>query len=56
MALVHASGKCERAPGLPLTFGLMGELVENKEVGHEVAAEGFGGPALDPSAEGSNAK
>ncbi len=44
------------APGLPLTIGLMGELIENKEVGREVAAEGFKGPALDPSAEGVNAK
>jgi hypothetical protein len=44
------------APGLPLNVGLMGELVENKEVGHEVAAEGFKGPALDPSAKGGNAK
>ncbi len=44
------------APGLPLTVGLMGELVENKELGHEVAAEGFKGPALDPSTEGQNAK
>ncbi len=43
-------------PGLPLTVGLMGELVENKEVGHVVAAEVFKGPALDPSAEGGNAK
>ncbi len=45
-----------KAPGLPLTIGLMGELVENKEVGHVVAGEGFKGPALDPSAEGGNAK
>ncbi len=45
-----------KAPGLPLTIGLMGELVENKEVGCMVAAEGFEGPALDPSAKGSNAK
>jgi hypothetical protein len=44
------------APGLPLTIGLMGEPVENKEVGHEVAAEGFKGPGLDPSAKGCNAK
>ncbi len=41
-----------KAPGLPLTIGLMGELVENKELGHKVAGEGFEGPALDPSAEG----
>ncbi len=44
------------APGLLLTVGLMGELIKNKEVGHVVAAEGFEGPALDPSAEGGNAK
>jgi hypothetical protein len=44
------------APGLPLTVGLMGELVENKELGRKVAAEGFEGPGLDPSAEGHNAK
>jgi hypothetical protein len=43
------------APGLPLTVGLMGELVENKEVGRQVAAEGFKGPALDPSVKGGNA-
>ncbi len=40
------------APGLPLTVGLMGELVENKELGHKVVAEGFKGPALDPSTKG----
>jgi hypothetical protein len=34
----------------------MGELVKNKKVGHLVAAEGFEGPALDPSAEGDYAK
>ncbi len=44
------------APGLPLTVDLMGELVENKKVGRLVAAEGFEGPALDPSAKGGNAK
>ncbi len=37
------------APGLPLTVGLMGELVENNELGRKVAAEGFKGPALNPS-------
>jgi hypothetical protein len=31
------------ALGLPLTIGLMGELVENKEVGCQVAADGFKG-------------
>jgi hypothetical protein len=44
------------ALGLPLTIGLMGELVENKELGHEVAAGGFKRPGLDPSAEGHNAE
>ncbi len=44
------------APGLPLTVGLIRELIENKELGHDVAAEGFEGPALDPSAKGRNAK
>jgi hypothetical protein len=44
------------APGLPLTLSLMGELVENKEVGRMAAAEGFEGPALDPSSKGGNAK
>ncbi len=44
-----------KAPGLPLTVDLMGELVKNKEVRHLVAAEGFEGPALDPSAKGGNA-
>jgi hypothetical protein len=52
---VHQASVNE-APSLLLTIGLMGELVENKEVGHEVAAEGFGWPALDPSAKGGNAK
>jgi hypothetical protein len=37
------------APGLLLTVGLMGELVKNNGLGREVAAEGFEGPALDPS-------
>jgi hypothetical protein len=45
-----------KAPGLLLTVSLMGELVENKELGREVAAEGFKGPGLDPSAKGRNAK
>ena len=44
------------ALGLPLTIGLMGELVKNKELGHEVAAEGFKGPALDPSTKGQDAE
>jgi hypothetical protein len=41
-----------KAPGLPLSVGLMGELIENKKVGHKVSAEGFKGLALDPSARG----
>jgi hypothetical protein len=45
-----------KAPGLPLTIGPMGELVENKDVGCLVAAEEFKRPALDPSAEGGNAE
>jgi hypothetical protein len=34
----------------------MGELIKNKDVGHEVTAEEFEGPALNPSAEGGNAE
>ncbi len=45
-----------KAPGLPLTVGLMGELVENNKMGREVAAEGFKGPALDPSTKGQDAE
>ncbi len=45
-----------KALGLPVTVGPMGELIKNKEVGRKVAAEGFKGPALDPSAEGGNAE
>jgi hypothetical protein len=45
-----------KAPGLPLTVGLMGELVKNNKLGREVAAQGFVGPALDPSADGQEAK
>jgi hypothetical protein len=45
-----------KAPGLPLTIGLMGELVENNELGCKVAAEGLEGPALDPSTEGWDAE
>ncbi len=44
------------APDLPLTIGLMGELIENNRLGHKVAAEGFEGPALDPSTKGQDAK
>jgi hypothetical protein len=44
------------ALGLPLTIGLMGELIKNNRLGHEVAAEGFEGPALDPSTKGQDAK
>jgi hypothetical protein len=52
---VHQASVNE-APGLLLTIDLMGELVENKEVGRKVAAEEFKGPALDQSAKGGNAK
>ncbi len=45
-----------KAPGLPLTIGLMGELVKNIRLGRKVAAEGFEGPALDPSTEGQDAE
>jgi hypothetical protein len=45
-----------KAPGLPCTVGLMGELVENTELGRKVVGEGFKGPALDPFAEGRNAE
>jgi hypothetical protein len=44
------------APGLLLTIGLMGELVKNNGLGREVAAEGFKGPAMDPSIGGQDAK
>jgi hypothetical protein len=45
-----------KAPDLPLTIGLMGEPIENKELGCKVAAEGFEGPALDPSTKGWDAE
>jgi hypothetical protein len=45
-----------KAPGLPLTVGLMGETVINNKLGQEVAAEGFKGPALDPFANGQEAE
>ena len=45
-----------KAPGLPLTVGLMGELVKNNKMGRKVAAEGFKGPALDPIPQGRNAE
>jgi hypothetical protein len=45
-----------KALGLPLTIGLMGELVKNAELGREVAAEGFDGPALDSFPQGRTAK
>ena len=45
-----------KAPGLPLTVGLIEELVKNNKMGRKVAAEGFKGPALDPSAKGGNAR
>ncbi len=43
-----------KAPGLPLTVGLMGELVKNNELGRKVEAEGFKGPALDLFTKGQN--
>ncbi len=45
-----------KAPGLLLTVGLMGELVGNNELGREVVAEGFEGPALDPFTKGYDAE
>jgi hypothetical protein len=45
-----------KSPGLPLTVGLMGELVENNGLGRKVTAEGFEGPALGPSTKGQDAK
>jgi hypothetical protein len=45
-----------KAPGLPLTIGLIRELVKNAELGCKVVPEGFGGPALDPFPQGHNAK
>jgi hypothetical protein len=45
-----------KALGLPLTMGLSRELVKNAELGCEVAAEGFNGPALDPFTQGRTAK
>jgi hypothetical protein len=44
------------APGLPLTGGLMGELVKNNQLGGKVAAERFAGPALDPFTEKRDAE
>jgi hypothetical protein len=44
------------ALGLPLTIGLMGEHVKNNGLGRKVAAEGFKGPALDPSTKRQDAK
>jgi hypothetical protein len=44
------------ALGLPFLVDLMRELVKNKELGRKVAAEGFEGPALEPSTEGRNAE
>ncbi len=45
-----------KAPGLSLTVGLMGELVKNNGLGRALAAEGFKGPALDPSTKGQDAE
>jgi hypothetical protein len=44
-----------KALGLPLTVGLMGELAKKKELGCKVVAEGFEGPAFDPSSKGRDA-
>jgi hypothetical protein len=44
------------APGLPLTIGLMGELVKNNELGCKVVAEGLNGPTLDPFTKGQTAE
>ncbi len=43
-----------KAPGLPLIDNRMGELVKDNGLGHEVAAEGFEGPGLDPSTKGQD--
>ncbi len=45
-----------KALGLPFLVDVMGELVKNKELERKVAAEGFKGPALDPSTKGRNAE
>jgi hypothetical protein len=45
-----------KAPGLPLTVVLMGELVKNNKLRRQVAAEGFEGPALDPSTKRRDAE
>jgi hypothetical protein len=45
-----------KALGLPLNVGLMGELVKNNGLGGKVAAEGFERPALDPSTKGQDAE
>ncbi len=42
------------APGLPLIVDHMGELIEDNQLGREVAAEGFKGPGLDPSNKGQD--
>ncbi len=56
LALVCTSGKREQGSGPPVDCWYMGELAKNKELGREVVAEGFKGPALDPSTEGRDAK
>jgi hypothetical protein len=50
----HAS--VNKAPGLPLTMGLSGELFKNAELGREAAAEGFNGLAFDPFTQGRTAE
>ncbi len=44
-----------KALGLLLTIGLIGELVKNNELEGEVAAEGFNWPTLDPFTKGRTA-
>ncbi len=46
----------DKAPGLLLTMGLSRELVQNAELGCEVAASGFNGPVLDPFTQGWTAE
>jgi hypothetical protein len=45
-----------KAPGPPLTIGLMGELVKNNKLGCKVVAEGFNGPTFDSFTKGWTAK
>ncbi len=45
-----------KASGLPLTIGQMGELIKNNELGRRVAAEGFNRPTLNPFTKGQKAR